>query len=147
MHAEGIAEDFPAVTIDSDALDAARLLAEHQLPGLVVTDPAGRPYAVLPAHLVVGFLVPGYIRDDPALAGVLTEAAADRAAQKLHGKTVGDVLPDRPDSVPAVAADATIIEVAAAMARLRSPLVAVIKDGELHGVITASRLLAVALRD
>ena len=80
MHAEGIAEDFPAVTIDSDALDAARLLAEHQLPGLVVTDPAGRPYAVLPAYLVVGFLVPGYIRDDPALAGVLTEAAADRAA-------------------------------------------------------------------
>ena len=46
MHAEGIAEDFPAVTIDSDALDAARLLAEHQLPGLVVTDPADHLYPV-----------------------------------------------------------------------------------------------------
>ena len=56
------------------------------------------------------------------------------------------MLPDRPDSVPSVPADATIIEVAAAMSRLRSPLVAVIKDGELHGVITAARLLAVALQ-
>jgi hypothetical protein len=32
------------------------------------------------------------------------------------------------------------------MARLRSPLIAVMKDGEMHGVITASRLLAAALK-
>jgi hypothetical protein len=33
------------------------------------------------------------------------------------------------------------------MARLRSPLVAVVKDGKLHGVITASRLLSAALKE
>jgi CBS domain-containing protein len=44
-------------------------------------------------------------------------------------------------------ADDTIIEVAEVMARLRSPLVAVVKDGKLHGVITASRLLAAALKE
>jgi CBS domain-containing protein len=43
-------------------------------------------------------------------------------------------------------ADDTIIEVAEVMARLRSPLVAVVKDNKLHGVITASRLLAAALK-
>ena len=32
------------------------------------------------------------------------------------------------------------------MARLHSPLVAVVKDGRLHGVITASRLLAEVLK-
>ena len=48
MHAEEIAEDFPVVTIDSNALEAARMLAEHRLPGIVVTDAAGKPYAVLP---------------------------------------------------------------------------------------------------
>lgn len=32
------------------------------------------------------------------------------------------------------------------MARLRSPLVAVVKDGRLIGVITASRVLGAALR-
>ena len=145
MHAEEIAEDFPVVTIDTDALEAARMLAEHRLPGIVVTDSLGKPYAVLPASQVVRFIVPRYIQDDPSLAGVLNESTADRAADKLSGKTVRDVLPEHLLDVPAAHADDTIIEVAALMARLRSPLIAVIKDGKLHGVITASRLLAAAL--
>ncbi|MBS9532041.1 CBS domain-containing protein [Mycobacterium sp. M1] len=146
MHAEEIAEEFPVVTIDSDALDAARMVADNRLPGIVVTDGSGRPYAVLPASEVVRFIVPGYIQDDPSLAGVLGEATADRAAEKLRGKTVRDVLPERLQNVPAADASDTIIEVAAAMARLRTSLIAVVKDGELHGVITASRLLAAALK-
>lgn len=146
MHAEEIAEDFPVVTIDSSALDAARMLAEHRLPGIVVTDASGRPHAVLPASQVVRFIVPQYVQDDPSLAGVLNESAADHAADKLGGKTVRDVLPEHLINVPAAHADDTIIEVAALMARLRSPLIAVMKDGNLHGVITASRLLAAALK-
>ncbi len=139
-------EDFPVVTIDSDALDAARMLAEHRLPGILVTDTSGKPYAVLPASQVVRFIVPRYVQDDPSLAGVLNESVADRAADKLGGKTVRDVLPEHLRNVPPADADDTIIEVAAIMARLRSPLVAVMKDGSLHGVITASRLLAAALK-
>ena len=145
MHAEEIAEEFPVVTIDTDALEAARMLAEHRLPGIVVTDSSGRPYAVLPASQVVQFIVPKYVQDDPALAGVLNESMADRAADKLGGKTVREVLPEHLLDIPAAHADDTIIEVAALMARLRSPLIAVVKDGKLHGVITASRLLAAAL--
>ena len=145
MHAEEIAEEFPVVTIDTDALEAARMLAEHRLPGIVVTDSSGRPYAVLPASQVVRFIVPKSVQDDPALAGVLNESMADRAADKLGGKTVRQVLPEHLLDIPAAHADDTIIEVAALMARLRSPLIAVVKDGKLHGVITASRLLAAAL--
>jgi CBS domain-containing protein len=146
MHAEEIAEEFPVVSIDSGALDAARLLAENRLPGIVVTDSSGQPYAVLPASQVVRFLVPSYVQDDPSLAGVLNESMADRAAEKLSGKTVRDVLPEHLTDIPAANADDTIIEVAAMMARLRSPLIAVVKDGKLHGVITASRLLAAAMK-
>ncbi len=147
MRAEELAEEFPVVTVDSDALDAARLLAEHRLPGIVVTDSAGKPFAVLPASQVVRFIVPRYVQDDPSLAGVLNESMADRAAEKLGGKTVGDMLPDHLTDVPSAHADDTIIEVAAVMARLRSPLIAVVKDGgTLFGVITASRLLAAALK-
>jgi CBS domain-containing protein len=146
MHAEEIVEEFPVVTIDSNALDAARMLAEHRLPGIVVTDSSGRPYAVLPASQVVRFIVPTYVQDDPSLAGVINESWADRAAEKLSGKSVRDVLPEHLLDIPAANADDTIIEVAALMARLRSPLIAVVKDRKLHGVITASRLLAAALR-
>ena len=146
MQAEEIAEDFPVVSMGTSALDAARMLAEHRLPGIVVTDPSGKPVAVLPASQVVRFIVPAYVQDDPSLAGVLNESMADRAAEKLGGKTVRDVLPEYLLNVPAADADDTIIEVAAIMARLRSPLIAVVKDGKLHGVITASRLLAAALK-
>jgi CBS domain-containing protein len=41
--------------------------------------------------------------------------------------------------------DDTIVEVAAAMARLRCPLAAVMRGGEMFGVITASRLLQLGL--
>lgn len=134
------------MSVNSDALAAARLLAAHRLPGIVVTDEAGKPFAVLPASQVVRFIVPRYVQDDPSLAGVLTESVADRAAEKLGGKTVGHMLPDHLTNVPWAHADDTIIEVAAVMARLHSPLIAVVKDGKLFGVITASRLLDAAVK-
>jgi CBS domain-containing protein len=146
MRAAELAEDFPVVTADDDALAAARLLAEHRLPGIVVTDNSGKPFAVLPASQVVRFIVPRYVQDDPSLAGVLNESMADRTADKLGGKKVRDVLPEHLVKVPSAHADDTIVEVAAVMARLRSPLIAVVKDGKLLGVITASRLLAAALK-
>ncbi|QUR67097.1 CBS domain-containing protein [Mycobacterium spongiae] len=146
MRAEEIAEDFPTIGINSNALDAARMLAEHRLPGLLVIDESGRPHAVLPASQVVRFLVPRYVQDDPSLAGVLNESMADRCAEKLSGKRVVDVLPEHLVDVPPVDADDTIIEVAARMARLRSPLLAVVKNRRLQGVITASRLLGAALK-
>ena len=106
------------------------MLAEHRLPGVVVTDKSGRPHAVLPASQVVRFIVPGYVLDDPSLAGVLDESMADRCGERLGDKKVRDVLPKNLLDVPSVDADDTIIEVAAIMARHRSPLLAVMKDGE-----------------
>ena len=101
--------------------------------------------AILPASQVVRLLVPAYIQDDPSLAGVLSESMADHIVEKLGGKTVAAVLPKPPPAVVAVNADDTIVEVAATMARSRSPLVAVMGDEGLVGVITAPRLLEVAL--
>jgi CBS domain-containing protein len=148
VRAEEIVEEFPVVNIDSPALDAVRLLAEHRLNGLVVvTNTSDTPYAILPASQVVRFIVPGYVQEDPGLAGVFTESMADQAAEKLGGKTIRDMLPKQRQYVPVVDADDTIIEVAELMARVRSPLVAVVKKTRLHGVITASRLLAAALKE
>ena len=146
MQAAEIDEQFPVVDIDSPVLEAARMLAEHSLPGIVVVTADGQLYAVLPASQVVRFIVPSYVQDDPLLAGVLAESMAERAAQKLGGKTLRELLPQHQLTLPAVNADDTIIEVAAMMARLRSPLIAVMKQGRLHGVITTSRLLTMALK-
>lgn len=145
MRAENIAEEFPAVTLDSSALDAVRLLATRRLPGLVVTDTSGKPVTILPASQVVRLLVPQYVQEDPSLAGVLSESMADRVADKLGGKNVEAVLPKPPPAMATVKADDTIVEVAAIMAGNRSPLVVVMGDEGLVGVITASRILEVAL--
>lgn len=147
MRAAELAEKYPVVSIDSSALEAVRLLADHRLTGLVVgTNTTDEPFVVLPASQVVRFIVPGYVQDDPGLAGVLTESMADHAVDKLGGKTIRAVLPQKRQPVPVVDAGDTIIEVAERMARLHSPLVIVVKDGKLQGVITASRLLAAALK-
>lgn len=147
MRAEEIVDEFPVVDIDSPARDAVRLLAEHRLTALLVgINGSDNTYAVLPASQVVRFLVPAYVQDDPGLARVLTESMADHAADKLSGKTIRDLLPKKTQQIPVVDADDTIIEVAEVMSRMHSPLVTVVKDGKLHGVITASRLLAEALK-
>ncbi len=141
-----MAEDFPVVSADAEALEAARLLATQRLPGLIVTDERGKPCAILPASQVVKFLVPGYVQDDPSLARVVDETLADRVADKLTGTTVRKLLPERPPELPVVKADDTMLEVAALMARLRSPLVAVVDGDRIVGAIAASRLLELAMK-
>ena len=145
MRAEDMVEDFPVVRTDSPALDAVRMVADQGLPGLVVTDTSGKPYAVLAATDLLRFILPRYVQDDLSLAGVLGSSMLGQAADNLRGKTVADMLPKHLNHVPVAKAGAGTIAVAAEMLQSRSPLIAVTKDGKLHGVITASRLLAAAL--
>jgi hypothetical protein len=145
MHAIEMAEDFPVVGLESDAWDAVMQLAERRLPGLVVTDAMGSPVSVLPTSQVVRILVPSYVQDDPSLAGVLSESMADRVADKLRGKKVKALVPDDAPELAVVRDDDTIVEVAAVMSRLRCPLAAVMAGDRMVGVITASRLLQLAL--
>ncbi|WP_432137754.1 MULTISPECIES: CBS domain-containing protein [unclassified Streptomyces] len=158
MRARELAVGYEAVHMDSGALAAARLMAEHRLPGLLVLDAAGEPKAILPASQMVKVLVPRYVLDDPTLASVVDEHHADRFCEALADRTVGDCLPSSAMPPPMADADDTALEVATLMARARSPLVAVAEhtrtgaDGRKHGggahllgVITASHLLHVLL--
>jgi signal-transduction protein with cAMP-binding, CBS, and nucleotidyltransferase domain len=134
------------VGVDSDAIDAARMIAEHGLPGVVVADGSHKPLSMILASEILSFVLPRYVQDNMTLAGVMGDALADHATENLAGKSVGDVLPKPPRKVPSVDARDGVIKAAAEMARHRSPLIAVTENGKLHGVITASRLLAAALK-
>jgi hypothetical protein len=101
---------------------------------------------VLPAFEILRFILPRYVQDDLALAGVMGDSTAEQATRNLAGKTVGDLLPDYLRNIPSADARDTVIKVAAVLAHLRSPLIAVTKNGKLHGVITATRLLVAALK-
>jgi CBS domain-containing protein len=143
VRARDLARPFPVVTLDSDAMEAARTMAAERLPGLIVTDADGRPHTVLPGSQVLRFLIPTYVQDDPALARALDERASDALCRRLQAVRVRDMLPRRQelDDLPVVDEDATALEVAAVMARMHSPLVAVVSDRGLVGAITVSRLL------
>ncbi|MEV0174713.1 CBS domain-containing protein [Streptomyces sp. NPDC050803] len=145
MRARDLAVEYETVSVDSGALEAARLMAEHKLPGLLVLDEHGEPKAILPASQMVKVLVPTYVIEDPTLAAVVDERHADRLCQALAGRRVGDCLSSKAEPPPIADPDDTALEVAALMARVRSPLVAVAKRDkagtQLLGVVTASHLL------
>ncbi|MBG0857403.1 CBS domain-containing protein [Streptomyces spinoverrucosus] len=127
MRARDLAESYVSVSTESDAIEAVRLPVDRRLPGLVVTDCAGQPYAALPA-------------------GVIDEPHADRLCHALRGRTVADCLLVGRPFLPTADPDWTAVELAELMARSRSPLVAMVErpTGEparLLGVVTATSLL------
>jgi predicted transcriptional regulator len=141
MRARDLAAPFPTVGLDTSALEAARLLAGSDLPGLIVVDRHGHPTTVLAGTQVLRMAIPRYCIDDPTLARVIDEAHADRFLTDLADRTVAEALPDRHGELPVVGPDATVLEVAALMARARSPLVAVVDAQEMLGAITLDALL------
>ncbi|MCK2219011.1 CBS domain-containing protein [Actinomadura sp. ATCC 31491] len=147
MRARDLAVDFPTVTLDTPALEAARLLAERDLPGLIIVDDDARPLSILPGTQVLRLAVPPYCQDDPALARVVDEAHADLFLRRLGEKTVRECLPEQPRELPVADAKATVLELAALMARTRSPLVAVVDaDKRLTGAVTLQCLVDHALQ-
>lgn len=142
MRARELAAPFPTVGLGTPAIEAARLLAGQNLPGLIVVDEAGRPVTVLPGTQVLRMAVPVYCQDDPALARVIDEAEADLLLTGLAGRVVRQCLAKPPGELPVVDADATVLEIAALMARAHSPLVAVVdKSGAMGGAVTLDALL------
>jgi CBS domain-containing protein len=146
MRARDLLSPLPTLTEDAPILDAVRLLAEQDLPGLIVVDRDGMPSAILPGTHILRLAVPHYCQDDPALARVVDEAHADAFLGPLAGRTVRDYLPADPGELPITDPDATVLELAALMARTRRPLVAVIdEDGRVTGAVSMQALLRGAL--
>lgn len=146
MRARDLTAPFPTVTLDTSVHEAARLLSEQRLPGLIVLDGRGRPLSILPGTQVLRLAVPAYCMEDPMLTRVVDEAHADRFLRRLDDRTVRQCLPEEPRELPVAEPKATMLELAALMARMHSPLVAVVDDGRLIGAVTLQSLLEHALR-
>jgi CBS domain-containing protein len=142
MRASEVARPFSTVTEGTPAREAVKVLAAQDLPGLVVVDGHGRPLTVLAGTQVLRMALPSYCQDDPALARVLDEGAADVIFDGLGDRTVAELLPHTRPELPAVGPDATMLEVASVMARSNVPLVAVVgRDKAMTGVITLDGML------
>ncbi|WP_149183999.1 CBS domain-containing protein [Streptomyces sp. TRM49041] len=145
MHASDLAEPYPTVSTDDDAVTAARLFVEHRLPALLVVDRDGRPYAIVPGSQLLALLVPEFARDRPSLASALRAEGEDTLPQLLEGLSVAEWIPGQRVMPTVVGPGAGALEIAALMCSTHTPLVAVVEaDGDrvwTSGAITAARLM------
>ena len=147
MLAKDLVEQVPTVSRSASGAEAARVVAEYRLSGLVVADD-GNPHVVIPGSQILGLLLPGYLRVEPGLAHALDEGGADELCERLNDVTLGQLL-DRgiitPETPAQVRLDDTIIEIASVMVEGRHPLVLVVdKAGAYQGAVMTSRVLAAA---
>jgi CBS domain-containing protein len=141
MRARDLAVPYPVLAADAPAAEVARLLAEEPIDAVFV-DRQGQLQGVVSDIGLLVRLLPGYVIEDPTLAQVLEEGAADLLWRRLEGHTAGELLSKKgPVEVPQVHGDATLMQVAAVMAGARAPMVAVREGGRLIGGITSSALL------
>ena len=139
--ARDLAVTYPSLPADAPAAEVARLLAEEPVDAVFV-EHHGQLQGVVSDLGLLTRLLPSYILEDPTLAQVLEEGAAELLWRRLEGHTAAELLPTGRVEVARVDADATLIEVAAALIRANSPLVAVgDPGGRLLGGITTSRLI------
>jgi CBS domain-containing protein len=145
MRARDLAVPYPLLPADAPAAEVARLLAEEEVDAVFVERQGQLQGVVSDIGLLVR-LLPGYIIEDPKLAQVMEEGAADLLWRRLEGHRAGELLPKRGAEVPQIDGDATLMQVATAMAGAGAPMVAVREGGRLIGGITSSALLTRLLR-
>jgi CBS domain-containing protein len=145
MRARDLAVPYPLLPADAPAAEVARLLAEEEVEAVFV-ERQGQLQGVVSDIGLLARLLPGYVIEDPTLAQVMEEGAADLLWRRLEGHRASELLPKKSGEVPQVDGDATLMQVAAVMAGARAPMVAVRERGRLIGGITSSALLTRLLR-
>jgi CBS domain-containing protein len=130
----------PIVRPIAPAAQAAQLLADPGVRGVLVVDSEDKLVGVVTDAMLLRFLLPPYVKEAEPLAGVLEERAAEVLWQRLDGKRALDLLPEE-RAIAEVESEDTLIEVASAMVEANVPLVAVREDDHVVGAITLNELL------
>lgn len=137
-----VAAPFPtARRLDTPAVAAAQLLPGQNFPRSIAAGDIGRPSTVLPSAQVLRLAVPSYRQDDPALARVAGATHAGLLLRGRAGRPARQRLPGQPWRPPVGTAGATVLEVAAVIARTGIPTVAVPGDGRIRAALTLDALL------
>src|SRR5262245_45849753 len=146
MRSDLLTEQVPTVRRETTGAEAARVVAEYRLSGLVVAEDDDVPIAVIPGSQILSLVLPQYVREDPHLAHAYDEVGADEQCHVLNRATIGELLDAKrltATKPPSVLPEDTLIEIASVMDAGHLPLILVVdRDGGYRGVVTMSRVLA-----
>jgi CBS domain-containing protein len=137
----------PVITLraDDSAAGLLRAFEDPEVRAAAVVSAEGRLLGLVSEEDVLSSCLPSYVLEDQALARVLEEDVGSRLRERLEGKRVREVVNTERRQNPPVAPEATLIEVATALARSGDPAVLVVEGGRVLGVITVDVLLPALL--
>ena len=118
--ARDLAAPYPSLPTDAPAAEVARALAEEEVD-VVFIERHGQLQGVVSDIGLLARLLPSYVIEDPKLAQVMEEGAADLLWRRLEGRRADELLAKAGSEIPQVDGDATLMEVAAAMAAAGRP--------------------------
>lgn len=131
--------DVVTVRPETDAADAIKLLAEHDLSALPVVDGQGQLVGIISEADFIHRVEIGTEKHRPWLLKSLTGSttlAEDFA--KSHGKKVGEIMTTE---VVAATEDASLAEIAGLFERHRIKRVPIVRAGKVVGVVSQSNLI------
>jgi CBS domain-containing protein len=135
--------EHPVVYCDTPAAHAARLIADHNVSGVIVLDRHDRPVSILDGVDLLRLIVPSAIREDPSRARLEEDGHAEVFLRELDGRTVGHCLPQDSPRLLCVHPMATALEVAGQMSRANCSLAAVVDEEKFIGVILLNSLISI----
>jgi hypothetical protein len=142
--ADTLGRGLPVLPRTTAVIDAARVIVDGGLHGVIVAGRDGAPRYAIPAGDVLRLFVPEYIVEDPTLARVYDPEGAREVLAKMAPRTLDELLHDDEPAVREIAvipADATPMEIAAELIRARTT-VAWVRDSRPARFVTVADLLA-----
>ena len=146
MKARNLASPHVTLRREAPASEAAEVLSRHDVRAVLVVDEGGGFVGVISDSELLRALLPVGVDESEALARVIEERASENLFRRIEGRTVRDLMPRERDVPPVVAADDTLVEVAAAMVRSHASLVGVLDEGRLVGGISIDDLISHLLK-
>jgi CBS-domain-containing membrane protein len=130
---------------DDPAAELIRAFEDPELRAVAVVTGEGDLVGLVTDEDLLYALLPSYVLEDEALAGVLEERAGSTLRGRIEGKLVRDVVKTTRRQEAPVDADDTLVEVAVKLVRSGNPAVLVAERGRVLGVITVDVLLPALL--
>jgi CBS domain-containing protein len=145
VRARDIMQPARVVGPDDPAEELVRAFEDPDLLAVAVVGAPGSRPALITNEDFLYALLPSYVIEDQALAGVLEEDVGDTLRQRIEGKRVRDVVNTARRVQTPVDADDTLVEVAVAMVRSGDPAALVVEGDRVAGVISVDALVPALL--